>query len=91
MGLDTDNKHQQLESVLTSYKIELSTQIEQLELGYKSKLSEQEKRISAYQKEHQVALTQSNKIIKYVTAGLIVSFLVGGSSLALVVYPYFTI
>lgn len=88
---DTENKYQQLENALLTHKSELKTKIEQLDSQYKQELVLQEKRILSEQKQYEVALTQSNKKIKHLTVGLIVSFLIGASSLAVVIYPYLNV
>jgi hypothetical protein len=86
----TESKHQDIKSELLNNQNEITMKIEQLDVQYKLKFSEQESLISLDQKQQQITLVQKNKQIKRLTIGLATSVLIGTTSLVIVLYPYFT-
>jgi len=86
MALDDDFQSQQQQ-----FENEITTKIEQLDLQYKQKLSDQSNIISAEQKQQQTALNRSSKQIRKLTVCLVFSLLIGTISIAFVFYPYLDI
>jgi len=86
MALDDDFQSQQQQ-----FENEITTKIEQLDLQYKQKLSDQSNIISAEQKQQQTALNRSSKQIRKLTVCLVFSLLIGAISIAFVFYPYLDI
>ena len=84
----TKNQHQDLKSNLLDYQSDITNKIEQLDLQYKQKFTEQESLISSEQKQQQAVLAHKNKQVKNLTIGLVTSLLLGTASLAIILYPY---
>ena len=84
----TESQHQDLKSNLLDYQSDITNKIEQLDLQYKQKFTEQESLISSEQKQQQEALAHKNKQVKNLTIGLVTSLLLGTASLVIIIYPY---
>ena len=84
----TKSQHQDLKSNLLDYQSDITNKIEQLDLQYKQKFTEQQSLISSEQKQLQAMLAHKNKQVKNLTIGLVTSLLLGTASLAIILYPY---
>jgi len=84
----TESQHQDLKSNLLDYQSDIKNKIEQLDLQFKQKFTEQESLISSEQKQQQAMLEHKNKQVKNLTIGLVTSLLLGTTSLAIILYPY---
>lgn len=84
----TESQHQDLKSNLLDYQSDITNKIEQLDLQYKQKFTEQESLISSEKKQQQAMLEHKNKQVKNLTIGLVTSLLLGTTSLAIILYPY---